>query len=328
MKVQEKNKYKYLATNHRSKKYKSNWNGLPAFIKRYDIENSLANHFFHSIFWHIVLVLILWWLFSALKINERPIFKHKEKIQDIEFVIKNSSNRRPKLSKTKSTKTNIEKITNVNKNTASDTNINNNTNLNSDTKPNLTTNNKSKSAKKSSKNNFASIPVAIPGDFSVPMPKIKTLSSGSGGMSKRKSSSSGNSSDSFIPDIGSENGSPDGVGSSKGNGFDKNAVRNAVSTYDISPYVNELKRNVRMNWKPAKNSEGKYVELFLRIAKDGRLIILNVKKTSEVGEVDEAALNAVRRTLPLNPLPSKYGKSFLDLIFTFNSNTSSVGSRY
>lgn len=303
-----KNKYKYITVAHRSKKYKSKWNGIPAFMKKYEMANSLYNHFFLSVFNHIILFILLWVLFGVLKIGiTNPIFKQKEKMHDIEFTINNSvsHSHKPQLSKSKSS----AEI---------------NTNLNSNIISNDTNKITSKPTNKSTQNKFASIPVASPDTFSIPMPKFKPA--GSAG-SRRKTS--GNSSSDLNPaDLGTADGSQNESGITKGSGFDKNATRKAITPYNISPYINELKRNIRMNWKPTRNSEGKYVELFLRIAKDGRLIILNVKRTSEVGEVDEAALNAVRKTQPLSPLPSKYSKSYLDLIFTFNSSSSSIGSRY
>lgn len=160
--------------------------------------------------------------------------------------------------------------------------------------------------------------------FAVPMPKLNSLSSGLGGGGKIKHRASG-----FDPS-GASVGTSDGGGksASNGSGFDKNTTKKMISSYDISPYVNELRRNIRWNWKAPKNPEGKRVELFLRIAKDGRVVILNVKRTSESGEADNAALNAVRRTMPLNPLPSKYSKSYLDVIFTFDSSANSLGSRF
>lgn len=310
-----KNKYKYITVAHRFKQYTSKWNGIPAFLKRYEAADSLYNHFFLSVFNHIILFILLWVLLGILKIGiTNPIFKPKEKIHDIEFTLNNSTSRghKPKLSMSKP-KAEI--------NTSS-------------TIPNNADKIKSKPVNKSTQNKFAQFakftpsPVATPDAFSIPIPKFKPAS-GSAGSRRTSGHSSGNSSSDLNPaDIGTADGSQSGSGTSNGTGFDKNAARKAITPYDISPYVNELKRNIRMNWKPAKNSEGKNVELFLRIAKDGRLIILNVKRTSEIGEVDEAALNAVRRTKPLSPLPSKYSKSYLDLIFTFNSSSSSIGSRY
>jgi len=296
LKTQEKNRYKLI----RTKSPKKSWNGLPAFIKRSDVASSLSNNFFPSIVWHIIFFLLLWGVFTILTIGKNPILKTKEKMQDIKFVLNNSSSHRPRYSKSNSS----AKAVGNNKSSAIEKKINIPKNI--------------------KRNNFGSIPVAAPDDFSIPVPKTKPMS-GSGGLGKSTSSASGtSSSNSASTDIGAENGTSSGSGLAKGTGFDKNATRKAVSSYDISPYVNELKRNIRLNWRTPQDN--KSVELFLRIARDGRLIILNVKRTSEVAEVDNVALNAVRKTLPLNPLPSKFNKSYLDVIFTFDS--SAVGSRY
>lgn len=294
--MQEKNKPENLATFRRSKKSKNVWNGIPAFIKKRGRQNSLKDYFLISTVNHIIFFLILFGVFSVFKTKIVDPMLHK-KVNDIEFTINNSAGYTPHLGGSAPA-----------------------------SKPETTAEN---SAEKKSQTGSLFPQIEIPDDFSIPMPKFKPLSSGSGGLGKRTSDNSSAASRGLNPsDIGSNDGSPDAAGASKGGGFDKNAVRKTLAVYDISPYVNELKRNIRMNWRQPKNSNGKSVELFLRIAKDGRLIILNVKKTSETGEVDEAALNAVRKSLPLSPLPSKYGKSFLDIIFTFDAGGSFVGSRY
>lgn len=299
--IQEKNKYKYLSLTTRSRKGRKSWNGIPAFLKKFEPEISLYNHSFYSICGHIAGIIV----FAIILHFFSNAFHHIDKVKDIEFIIKNSSGHRAKLSRINSSIAAQHNYT-----TVAPQNLNNKVH---DTH--------------SVKESHSSI---IPDDFSIPMPKLRPLS-GSTGQSSGKRTSGVSESSSFgssSGDIGSTEGSTNGSGSVNGNGFDKNATRKVVSAYDISPYVNELKRNIRLNWRPAKGHEGKNVELFLRIAKDGRLIILNVKRTSEIGEVDNAALNAVRKTQPLNPLPSKYTKSFLDIVFTFNPSTSSVGSRY
>lgn len=301
MKTQARNKSK-----NKSNPFKKSWNGIPAFRKKYEPEASLFNHFFVSIVWHIVGLILLGVLFTTLKIGENPLFKPK--VKDIEFTLSDSAPRSTKTTYSGSSagsgqpdKSDSESVKPTKK-----------------VQPN----------KKVKTNRFATIPTANPDDFSIPMPKIRPMSSGSGHLSRRAGSSNGGSSQGAYSDSDSGSGNGVGKGSGNGSGFDKTSTRKALSSFDISPYVNELKRNVRWNWKAPKGQDSKSVELFLRIAKDGRLVILNVKRTSEIGEVDNAALNAVRKTLPLDPLPSKYSKSYLDVVFTFNSNSSSLSSRY
>lgn len=311
MKTQEKNKP------IRSKYKKSTWRGIPAFIKGFEQEYTLYKHFFQSIVWHIVGIIVLCLLMTTLKLAVvNPILKANEKKKDIEFIINNKSKKRGGARKSISASPKPASP-------KTETNAIND----------LLTNQKStsKPTKNKKHSNIAPNPSAIPDDFSIPVPKMGHWSSASGGGSARRaggSSSHSAGSGAYSSDGDGEYGSSGSGGSGKGSGFNKNAVKKVVSTYDISPYVNELKRNVRWNWKAPKVQEGKSVELFLRIAKDGRLVILNVKRTSEVGEIDEAALNAVRKTTPLNPLPSGYKKGYLDVIFTFGANASSIGSRF
>lgn len=307
MKTQEKNKPT------KGKYKKITWRGIPAFIKGYEQEYTLYKHFFQSIVWHIVGIIVLCILMTTLKFAVvNPILKANEKKKDIEFIINNHSKRKggSRKSVAASSSANVDKLINE---------------ISAEQKSSL------KPTKNKKRNNLFANPSAIPDDFSIPVPKMSHFSSGSGAGSSRRSGGSSSHSTgggAYSSDGNGEYGISGSGGSGKGSGFNKNAVKKVVSTYDISPYVNELKRNVRWNWKAPKVQDGKSVELFLRIAKDGRLIILNVKRTSEVGEIDEAALNAVRKTTPLNPLPSGYKKGYLDVIFTFGANSSSIGSRF
>lgn len=287
------------------KTYKASWNGVPATVRPSLFEKSLFENFFASIAWHIIGLLLIWLIVFSLNyfgITAKILPKPKEKTRDIEFSLEGRTHHRSNHHKAVS-----EHSAETSQNIVA---------------PQQTKT--SKVAKSKTQNNL------VP-EFSMPMPNLKSMSSGLGGASKSKgrSSSGGSSSNSPISDI--DNAFSFGKGNSgtgtSSSGFDKNAARKVIASYDISPYVNELKRDIRQNWTAPRNYD-KRVELFLRIAKDGRLVILNVKRTSEVGEVDNAALNAVKKCLPLDPLPSKYPKGYLDVVFTFNSGSNYVVSRF
>lgn len=307
MKIQSKSKYSKYKNLKPKNPFKISWNGLPATIRQALNEKSLTESFFTSIFCHILGFLLIWGLVSAIFFfGIAPIIfpQPKPKMNDIEFVL-NSGHRyktRHKIRKSESpSATQNDIVTPTVKNVSPE-----NTKKNSNKTQKVT---RSKSV--------------IP-DFAMPMPNLKSMNSGLG--------SSTNKSKRHASGVESINSSSFGSSSSNGtsvtgsSGFDRNGTKKIISAYDISPYVRELKRNIRWNWKAPSSSTNKRVELFLRIAKDGRLVILNVKRTSEVGDVDNAALNAVKKCLPLNPLPAQYTKGYLDVIFTFDSN--SVGSRY
>lgn len=300
---------KTLLKNRRKKsqkKIKVAWNGVPATVRRTLLEIPLSKAILKSSIYHIVgvsVILIITFCLLFFGVVPKLFPPPKAKMKDIEFILSGHKSRHKAARSSNS----------VNKVPSEQNKISTPKNVETKTE---------KAISKPSKN---SVP-----DFAIPMPNLKSLSSGLGKSNKSKTSSS-SSSGSQIGDINNAfsssegNGSGEGAGNGTSSGFNKNATKAIIAAYDISPYVNELKREIRWNWKAPNGSENKKVELFLRIAKDGRLIILNVKRTSEAGEVDNAALNAVKKCLPLNPLPSKYNKSYLDVIFTFGSNY--IGSR-
>ena len=294
--------------------FKISWNGVPAMLKSKSALDSLYGSIVKSFISHVAFIFIISLItFSVLFFGISPkLFpKPEPKISDIEFVIKNKSGNRIKSQ-------NIVSVPNK-------INIEKNKPQKQLFEPTSQTGNPKKNSKKanvSASGSTSEIP-----DFDIPIPNLKSMSSGLGSSGKiRTRVSGGDSSTSSINNFTESSYSGENVSGSSG--FNKVATKKIITSYDISPYVNELKRNVRWNWKAPQGYENKKVELFLRIAKDGKVMILNVKKTSEVGEVDNAALNAVRKCFPLNPLPAKYNKSYLDLIFTFNSDSDSIGSRY
>lgn len=315
MKTLTKNKYT------RSKKhFKKSWNGVPATKRQTLFEVSLTESLFTSLFCHALSALLIWLLVFALMffgLTPKLFPKPKQKTKDIEFIINGTSRHRSRHLIHKVRQNSGEQKSEP-KAEPQKVNVDILSTLSDFRKKHTNKNDKTALTAKHSSNSV------IP-DFSASMPNLKSLSSGLGGSGKtRSNASSSNSSSSSIGDI--DNAFSFDGGSSSHSGVEKNGTQKIITTYDISPYVNELKRNIRWNWNIPKGNENKRVELFLRIAKDGRLIILNVKKTSEVGDVDNAALNAVKKCLPLNPLPAKYNKGYLDVIFTFGSN--SVSSKY
>lgn len=296
MKTQEKNNSQRI-----KEKLKRYWDGVPAVVRKSPLEDSLYNFLFKSFFGHVFgIFLICGVIFLLNFFGLTPKIKdHAMKVKDIAFNLSGPQNRDG------GTKINEQNI-------VSDKKVVNEAKSFSKPQPNSNVK-KSKSTE-------------IP-DFEIPIPDFKSMTSGinSSGALKKHVSGSEVSTKSISEGVGasSSEGSSAGTG-----GFNKVATKNLIAVYDISPYVNELKREIRWNWKIPANAENKKAELFLRIARDGKLMILNVKKTSETAEVDNAALNAVRKCLPLNPLPEKYNKGYLDLIFSFDSALNSIGSRY
>ncbi len=290
MKTQEKN---------RKKEYiKKIWNGVPATVRKSPLEDSLYKFLFKSVFGHVAgLILICMIVFLLNFFGITPKIKDNVmKVKDIAFNLAGPAKK--------------GSVSQNNQNQISSESANKpKTSLIPQTKP------------------FVQKTSSEISEFEIPIPNFKSMSSGiNSSTSSRRNASGLEVSANSVSGAGGSDSSD--ASSSGGGGFNKVATKNLIVAYDISPYVNELKREIRWNWKIPPTAGGKKVELFLRIARDGRLMILNVKKTSETAEVDNAALDAVRKCLPLNPLPVKYNKGYLDLIFSFDSAINSVGSRY
>lgn len=89
---------------------------------------------------------------------------------------------------------------------------------------------------------------------------------------------------------------------------------------DWGPYLKKLQRNIKSNWNPPKSKESNRVVLFFTIAKDGRLLVSKIYKSSGVAAIDTAALNAAKVTAPFKPLPEQFKGNSIDMQFTFDYN--------
>ena len=132
---------------------------------------------------------------------------------------------------------------------------------------------------------------------------------------------------------GSGTGDSVGNGTTKGGGYiygaagaprpqTANNYKNEGLDVDLRPYTTELQRRVLRNWATPNNDNNKKTVLFLRIAKSGNLMILNVKTPSGDTRIDELAISAVKKAQPFGPLPSGYRNAYADIILTFDYNVS------
>ena len=92
----------------------------------------------------------------------------------------------------------------------------------------------------------------------------------------------------------------------------------AIKEPDFGPYMKELQRRIKMNWDPPKGNESKRVVLLFSIARDGRLLNVQVHKSSGLQSADNAAINAVKLTAPFRPLPPDFRGNKVDIQFTFD----------
>lgn len=95
-------------------------------------------------------------------------------------------------------------------------------------------------------------------------------------------------------------------------------INTNVNDIDFKPYMKELQRNIKSHWDPPKGNETKRVVLLFKIAKDGRLLTLNVHEPSGNLFVDKAAINAIKLATPFQPLPDKFNGESIAVQFAFD----------
>lgn len=111
---------------------------------------------------------------------------------------------------------------------------------------------------------------------------------------------------------GGDMGNP-GPGNSSGTpGID------AIKEPDFGPYRAELQRRIKRNWYPPRGNESKKVVLLFKVSRDGRLLSLNVQRSSGDPETDNAALQAVKLSSPFRPLPPEYRENAINIEFSFD----------
>ncbi len=296
-----------------------------------------------------ILVYILMFLGIDLSLFQRPSMK----IRDIEFVfvlpekydisksfVKNTNgknyslagpapNNKPYNTDEGSLKT-IQESTNFKKSKILNENPLKNTNM-------AASQTNKAASKKTKKGNL--IPkIETPDIFVANMPETEMNTDfgfGSQGKSGIHSPNSGNATFKSSGDGmgGSGKGDSVGMGNTKGGGYyygsagaprpqSANQYSNHVVDVDLRPYVTELQRRVLRNWSTPSNDNSKKTVLFLRIAKSGNLMILNIKTPSGDTYIDSMAINAVKKAQPFSPLPSGYRNAYADIILTFDYNVS------
>lgn len=172
---------------------------------------------------------------------------------------------------------------------------------------------------------------------SAPVTSAPSSSSASTGSTSGPSSSAPSPSFSPTTSTGGAGGTGTGTGGggrfSNGTGTGKGNVGNpgpgnpngapgidAIKEPDFGPYMKELQRRIKMNWDPPKGNESKRVVLLFKIARDGRLLSVQVHRSSGLPAADNAAVNAVKLTAPFRPLPPEFKGNSVDIQFTFDYN--------
>ncbi len=171
-----------------------------------------------------------------------------------------------------------------------------------------------------------------------------TGSQASGGSSTSKGTGSYMPSPQLSPSRGSGSGSRGGSGSSSNTargtgGYGTGNMGNpgpgnpssppgidAVKSPNWGPYMRDLERRIKQNWNPPKGDASKRVVVMFKIGRDGRLLSINIKKSSGSVSNDDAAKAAIELTAPFKPLPPEFKGNSIDIEFTFDYNV--LGASY
>jgi TonB family protein len=122
-----------------------------------------------------------------------------------------------------------------------------------------------------------------------------------------------------------------GQGSSAGTGSGTGSTGNAqggegapgvdvAEDVDFGPFMAELERRIKKHWAPPRGSDSRKVMLLFYLARDGKLVKIETRKTSGDEETDRAAVNAVIASTPFIPFPPQVKEDILPVEFTFDYN--------
>lgn len=85
-------------------------------------------------------------------------------------------------------------------------------------------------------------------------------------------------------------------------------------------YMYRMQKNIKSNWNPPSQEVSRGVTILYTINRDGTLKKYKVLKSSGVKELDDAAVEALKKSFPFEPLPEGFGGKSVDVQFTFDYN--------
>lgn len=114
-------------------------------------------------------------------------------------------------------------------------------------------------------------------------------------------------------------------------------LETSISTEDssldeISPeydsYIKYLQKSIKKNWIPPLGEKSLRTILLFKISKDGQLLGCKVHQSSGNEAADKAAIIAVKKTAPFEPLPKNVTDEIIDIQFTFDYNIYQPSNNY
>lgn len=92
-----------------------------------------------------------------------------------------------------------------------------------------------------------------------------------------------------------------------------------VDGVDFNSYMNTMYSSIKKNWHPTENSDAGKVVVSYKIKRDGTIIEPKIVSSTNKA-LNKSAIEAIKKSSPLQPLPKKCKKDLIEVSFTFNYN--------
>lgn len=99
---------------------------------------------------------------------------------------------------------------------------------------------------------------------------------------------------------------------------EKKVTFNQDANFDT--YMPKMQKQIKENWNPPKSDSASSVVLKYQIKKDGNLGSYEIKTSSGNTEIDNAAIEALKKSSPFPKLPTNYEGEYIDVEFIFDYN--------
>lgn len=90
-----------------------------------------------------------------------------------------------------------------------------------------------------------------------------------------------------------------------------------VDGVDFNPYMNTMYSSIKKNWHPTENSDAGKVVVSYKIKRDGTIIEPKIVSSTNKA-LNKSAIEAIKKSSPLQPLPKKCKKDLIEVSFTFS----------
>jgi len=100
----------------------------------------------------------------------------------------------------------------------------------------------------------------------------------------------------------------------------KDAGVDVAQDVDYGPFMADLQKRISRNWIPPRGMESRKVLLLFYVQRDGKVVKVEVEKSSGDQAADRSAIEAVQVSAPFMALPPQIKEDLLPVEFTFDYN--------